>query len=393
MKKIFLICFILLLCDTVIWAQDPVWCLFQHNPVALNPAYASNTGQGSALYYNTRNQWLNLPGPTNYVGSHVTNQYSYVSPICTPWLRAKNNGLGTSFQFNSLKSGEGRLGYFSFNQNIGVYNTILRTHKRNLISAFGIGYSLSQYSIQWDNLTFSSQLDPYLGLVSSTPLVNPRYSSAPSNVSYSMHFGGFIQGNASTNVHLKMGFAMYHLGPEIVTFFDQSEQINIRHTFHGTLKYFPKSNSGLRKDFQANYWILHQNFQTQHPLRTSETRLSVCNGGVIINTLGLRSRYFLALNTQVDSWLYSIQLNTNVGMISAGYEYTISKLNNGRSGGTVELGWTLPLGGCIGPKAFRKREPCFVEDLLMASEWKAVEKFSKTATSWGVQYSPITFIP
>jgi len=80
-------------------------------------------------------------------------------------------------------------------------------------------------------------------------------------------------------------------------------------------------------------------------------------------------------------------------MISAGYEYTISKLNNGRSGGTLGLGITLPLGGCFGPKAFRKREPCFVEDLLMASEWKAVEKFSKTATSWGIQYSPVTFIP
>jgi hypothetical protein len=34
-----------------------------------------------------------------------------------------------------------------------------------------------------------------------------------------------------------------------------------------------------------------------------------------------------------------------------------------------------------------------VEDLQMASEWKAVEKMSKTARSWAIQYSLITFIP
>jgi hypothetical protein len=393
MKKVLILGFLFFLCDTTIWAQDPVWNQIQHNPLALNPAYASNPGQGSSFYYNTRNQWLNLPGPNKYVGSHLANQYSYVSPICTPWLRGKYNGLGTSLQINSIRAGEGRLGYFGFSNNIGTYLPLTKSHNRSLACYFGMGYSLSQYSIQWDNLTFSSQLDPYLGLVSSSPLVNPRYQNAPSNVSVSGQFGGFIHGNVTSRTYFRAGYGLFHFGPEIVTFFDQRERVMPRHSFHSTLTYFPKSKSGLRKDFHANYWILHQNFQTQYPLQTSETRLSVCNGGVVTNTIGLRSRYFLALNTQVDSWLYSIQFNTNVGMVSAGYEYTLSKLNNGRSGGTVELGWTLPIGACFGPKAFRKREPCFVEDLLMASEWKAVEKFSKTATSWGIQYSPITFIP
>ncbi len=373
--------------------QDPVWNNIQHNPLFINPAYASNPGEGSALFYNTRNQWINLPGPSKYVGSHQFSQYSYISPICTPWFKGKYNGLGTSFQFNTSRSGEGRLGFTGFSHNFGTYLPLDRILDRRLAVYFGLGYSLGQYNLDWDNLTFSSQLDPYLGLVNSQPLVNPRYSIAPSNISKSVQTGGYIHGSLSRKLFFRAGFGLFHLGPEIVTFFDQREQISIRRSVHGTLTYFPKSKSGLRKDFQANYWVIHQNFQNQYPLRTSETRFSVCNGGILINSIGFRSKDFLALSARVDSWIYNVQLNTNLGMISAGYEYTISKLNNGRSGGTLELGITLPLGGCFGPKAFRKREPCFVEDLLMASEWKAVEKFSKTATSWGIQYSPVTFIP
>ena len=386
-KKLFILLFFIN--GVFLSAQDPVWNNIQHSPLYLNPAYSSNPGESSAFYYNTRNQWLNLPGPNRYAGSHQFNQYSYISPICTPWLKGRYNGIGTSFQINTSRAGEGRLGFTGFSHDFGLYQRL----GRNTYLAFGMGYSLGQYTLDWDNPTFSSQLDPYLGLVNSSPIINPRYPSAPSNISRSGQFGGFINGNLSRKLNYRFGYGYFHFGPEIVTFFDQSERISPRHSLHGTLKFFPKSKSGLRKDFQANYWVLQQNIQFQYPLRTSETRLSVSNGGILINTIGLRSKEFLALSARVDSWLYCVQLNTSFGMVSAGYEYTLSKLNNGRSGGTVELGITIPIGGCFGPSAFRKREPCFVEDLLMASEWKAVEKFSKTATSWGVQYSPITFIP
>ena len=68
-----------------------------------------------------------------------------------------------------------------------------------------------------------------------------------------------------------------------------------------------------------------------------------------------------------------------------GHEYT--KLNNGLSVNTMELGITIILESSLGSKMYRKREPCFVEDLQKASEWKAVEKMSKTARSWAIQYS------
>jgi type IX secretion system PorP/SprF family membrane protein len=374
-------------------AQDAVWNAVHHNPLYINPAYASNPGQGAAFYLNTRNQWLNLPGATRISGAHQFNQYSYVTPISSPWLRGKYNGLGTSLQVTQSRAGEGRLSFNGISHNFGTYLPLRNRLSRTLAVYVGMGYSLGQYSLDWDQLVFSSQLDPYLGLINPNPLVNPQYAQAPSNISKSGQFGGFIHGSLSRRTFFRVGYGLFHFGPEIVTFFDQREQIAPRHSYHATLTYFPKSKTGLKKDFQANYVVLQQNIQRQYPLRTSETRLSVCNGGVLINSIGLRSKDFLALSARVDSWLYSAQFNTNLGMYSIGYEYTISKLNNGRSGGTIEIGMTLPLNASLGPKAFRKREPCFVEGLLISSEWKAVEKFSKAATSWGVQYSPVTFIP
>lgn len=375
-----------------IYGQDIVWNVVQNNPLGINPGFASNPGHSSSLFVSTRNQWVNLPGAQKYSGAINTNQISFISPISTPWFNGKKNGLGISFQILDRKSGEGRLGYSSFANNIGTYLPLLKSHSRNVACYVGMGYALSQYAIDWSQLTFTSQLDPYIGLVSTTPQVNPRYTSAPSNISVSGQFGGFLHGNITSSTFFKVGYGLFHFGPEIVTFFDQSERVSERHSFHGSITHFPRSRSGLRRDLQTSYWSFLQIFQIQSPIGTSESRLSFCTGGVVLNSFGLRSHYFLALDSKVDSWLYSLQLNTNYGIVAVGYEYTISKLNNGRSGGTIDLGITIPIGTSFGPRSYRKQEHCYVEDLLMTSEWNAAKNRIKSETPWKVSYSPITYI-
>ena len=369
-------------------AQDPVWNLGQHNLLYLNPAFASNPDKNASFSFNSRNQWLNLPGPNQYSGSHKFNQFSFISSISNPWSNGRNTGIGLGLKINTSELGEGKLGYNSISGNFGVYKYLGK------ISAyFGIGSSIGQYTLSWNNLIFSSQLDPYLGLVNPTGIVNPQ--NLASSFGGSVQFGGFLQGNMRRkNINWKIGGAVFHNGPEVVSFFDQNETIKRRYSIHGSLKYFPKSRSGLFRDWRTNYIVIQQSIQLQYPLQTSETRILVANnGGLIFNSIGIRSKYFLAFGARLDSWIYSLQVNTAFGMISAGYEYTISNLSNSRSGGTLELGMTIPLRFSLGPKAFSKREACYVEDLLKSSEWKALYKFSKASTKWGVNYSPIIYIP
>ena len=79
-------------------------------------------------------------------------------------------------------------------------------------------------------------------------------------------------------------------------------------------------------------------------------------------------------------------------IMSFGYDYTVSGLNIARTRGTTEFGLIVPLGTRGNIKGRRASEPCYVDYLMSHSEWKAVEQFNKKSTSWGRQYSPVTFI-
>jgi hypothetical protein len=256
-----------------------------------------------------------------------------------------------------------------------------------------MGVGFRQGYVDWTNLVFSSQLDPYLGLISPYSNVNPQ--NTVTNLAVTPSIGGQIHSHQKLRkgmLDIQVGYGIFHWNTPTLSFFDQPEPIAQRHAIHGSLKFFPHGNKGLNSVVPTNYFVLSHVFQYQNPHRTNETRLGINLAQQLMIYQGFRRKHFIELNGDVDAFITSIQYNNPYYILSFGYDYTVSKLD-GCTLGTMELGFTWPLDARYIFNARYNREPCFVEDLLKASEWKAVEKFSKTATNWGYRYSPVTFIP
>lgn len=375
---------LLIFYSSSLFGQDANYSLIVHSPLSLNPAYSVPTNRALTLSTNSRHQWLNLPGPSAQSAGFLFNQLSFTTPFRT----AKYNGFGGGLQVNQSYAGEGRLQISDLNFFAGSFISGKRTSMK-----FAMGFGVRQAHVDWTNLVFSSQLDPYLGLINPTANVNPQ--NTVSNIAFTPSIGGIIHTHQSLirgSIDAQAGYGLFHWSTPNLSFFDQPEPIMPRNVLHGTVKYFPHSKRGLNSVVPTNYFILTHVYQYQSPHRTNETRLGVNLARQLTIYQGFRRKHFIELGANVDAFITSFQINQSWGMLSIGYDYTISKLD-GCTLGTMEFGYTMPLDARFIFNSRYNREPCFVEDLLKASEWKAVEKFSKTATNWGFQYSPVTFIP
>lgn len=368
-----------------VYGQDGTYSLIVHAPLNINPSFCVPSNRAISLSTNSRHQWLNLPGPSANTAGYQYNQLSFTAPFKS----TRNNGYGGALQINQSYAGEGRLRISDANFFLGVRQ---RLFKQTAVR-FALGVGFRQAQVDWTNLVFTSQLDPYLGLINPTSSVNPQ--NTVTNLAVTPSIGGQIHSHQELRkgmLDIQAGWSIYHWSTPALTFFDQPEPIQPRQVIHGTLKYFPNGRKGLNSVVPTNYFVLSHVFQFQNPHRTNETRLGVNIAKQLTIYQGFRRRHFIEINGNVDAFITSFQLNQPWGMLSIGYDYTISKLD-GCTLGTMEFGYTMPLDARFIFNSRYNREPCFVEDLLKASEWKAVEKFSKTATNWGFQYSPVTFIP
>lgn len=370
---------------SLLWAQDGTFSLVVHNPLYINPAYSTPSNRALSLQTNSRSQWLNLPGPTSRSSGYQFNQISLIAPLKS----GRDNGFGGALQLNRSYAGEGRLEITDANVFLGVYQRMAReTYIR-----FGMGVGLRQAHIDWSDLVFSSQLDPYLGLINPMANVNPQ--NIVTNVAVTPSLGAVLRSHRRINtgaLDVQMGYGLFHWSTPNLSFFNQVDPISARHSIHGTLMFFPRGRKGLTSVISPTYFVVNHVFMYQQPHRTNETRLGINLARQLTIYQGFRRKHFVELNGNVDAFITSFQLSQSWGMLSIGYDFTISQLD-GCTLGTMEFGYTLPLDSKFIFNSRYNREPCFVEDLLKASEWKAVEKFSKSATSWGFQYSPVQFIP
>lgn len=383
MKK-FLISIIISLGLNNLFCQDATFTLIDHNPLASNPAYAlPNNGQFQFLSL-SRQQWWNLPGPNAISSGYHMNHASLLLPI----ISKHDNGLGVGIQLNRNASGEGKLAMTD--ANFFSASRISWGNKRSIggdLTA-GLGIGLKQYTLDWDQLTFTSQLDPFYGLINSIPQVNPIQGSSSLAISGNVGLkSSFTTKVWQKTISVKSGGAIYHLNKPGISFFDQTEKINRRYSVHGSLIVFPKNNGVIRK-VESTYYIFRHNYQYQAPLSTNETRLGTNLNGILTVYLGFRRRLFYVGNESLDAIMWSMQINAPGMIISVAYDYNISELNIQRTRGTSEIGITIPLGTRRNIKSRR----AYADYILTNSEWRAVEKFNKTSTNWGREYSPVTFI-
>jgi type IX secretion system PorP/SprF family membrane protein len=378
------------------YGQDAIYTLLDHNPLGINPAYALPSNCELQVSSNSRQQWWNLPGASSSASAYNLNQLSIIYPAITS---LKGSGLGLGIQLNRNNSGEGNLAMTDVNFDIASNLQINSGAIKQSIKV-GVAVGIKQYTLDWNQLTFSSQLDPYLGLVNPDPIVNPRIET--SSLGMSRNFGfiysNFIQkrsifGNIY-DISNSIGAALFQANNTQISFFDQNAIIPQRISIHGTIKLIPYNSRGLVSNIGGSYFLLRHNHHRQSSLRVNETRFGMNFMGSVTTYVGLRRRNFLIADETIDAVLWSAQINLPGIMVSVGYDFTVSPLNIQRTRGTTEIGVTIPLGcqGNLGIKGRRASEPCYVDYLLKHAEWKAVEKFNNKSTDWGREYSPITFI-
>lgn len=392
MKRFITIAFTIL--SQVLSGQDATFTLIDNNPVSINPAFcipAGNQFQAMTLF---RQQWWNLPGPNSLSAAFQMNNGTFMIPI----LADRYSATGLSIQAFDNSSGEGDFSYSGVTTTIGQKFLQPLPNRAIVSMQVGVGFTFRNFSLDWSKLTFSSQLDPFFGYISSIPLVNPRVNSSPDFFTITPNAGvNFEYLAPNRNNKFTFGAGCFNLtGLGANSFFDNGNIAGIPRRFTGNFSYlhFTNGSRGLVEDLRSSYLILRHNFEYQASLMNNETRVGTNIAGALTVYSGYRRRLFEPLDLRQDAILFSLQINAPRYMLSIGYDYTISGLNIQRTRGTTELGLIFPLGtrGNLRGRAKMASEPCYVDYLLTHSEWKAVERFNNKSTDWGREYAPVIFI-
>jgi len=140
--------FLLLILAMFAKAQDPRLNQFQFQKLELNPAYGGHSGNGMMLFnMASRTSFYPVRGPFTYSTTALD-----FSP-CTP------ANLGIGLLVNRESQGDG---YYARTR-VGLNLAYAVAFKEKSLSC-GIRPGIIQQSINWDEFTFSDQLDPLNGI-------------------------------------------------------------------------------------------------------------------------------------------------------------------------------------------------------------------------------------
>lgn len=192
-------------------AQDASFSQYYASSMYLNPAMAGMEPT-VAFLSNYRQQWRSIAVP------YVTSQVSIIHPIITP-TGGRNlhiGGVGLSL-FNDL-AGDGNFKTTGVNLN-GAYNLYF-TEMENQVLTFGLQLGVVQKRIDYTNLQWGEQYNPYIGFDAT---VNPEigvnsgktYADVSAGVMY--NYVGFKKEiNPITGF---VGLSAYHLSSPNESFY------------------------------------------------------------------------------------------------------------------------------------------------------------------------------
>jgi type IX secretion system PorP/SprF family membrane protein len=294
-------------------AQDPTFTQFYSNPLYLNPAFAGSFGcPRFALNY--RNEWPQLSG------NYVTYSASY-----DQYFKNISGGFGVLATHDQQGQGTiktSMLGIvYSYHLNLG----------RKWKWLFGARASWYQKSLDWDKLTFGDMIDPRRGFIYATGDV-PRGGSR-----------GFFDASAGTvifNKHFFAGFAAHHLNMPNESMIIGDSPMPMRFTGHmgAEIQLGAKSKYSNSTSIMPNVIYQYQNGFQELSIGTY-IKYGSFNVGA-----WYRNR---------DAFILTIGINTGKFKLGYSYDVTVSKLNNGVSGGSHEISMGINLNCKKKPISFK----------------------------------------
>lgn len=284
-------------------AQDPTFTQFYANPLYLNPAFAGSHGC-PRVNLNYRNEWPSLS--SNY----VTYSASYDS-----YFKNISGGIGVLATHD--QQGQGTIN----TSNLGLIYSFHLKVNRKFSMLFGAKAAWTQKFLNWDKLTFGDMIDERKGFIYQTGDIRNNGSR------------GFFDASAGMVGFSKkffFGFAAHHLNRPNESMIQGESKLPIRYTAHAGADI----QIGNKSRFATKTYIMpNVIFQYQR--------------GFMEMNIGTYVRYG---NFQAGVWYrnkdaFILTLGINTGTMRIGYSYdvTISKLNNGVSGGSHEVSLGLNL--------------------------------------------------
>ena len=294
-------------------AQDPTFTQFYANPLYLNPAFAGSHGC-PRFGLNYRNEWPSLSG------NYVTYSASY-----DQYFKNISGGFGVLATHD--QQGQGTIN----TSMLGLIYSYHLTLGRKWKMMFGARASWYQKFLDWDKLTFGDMIDPRRGFIYATGDV-PRGGSR-----------GFFDASAGTvifNKHFFAGFAAHHLNTPNESMIIGDSPLPMRFTGHmgAEIQLGRQSKYSNGTSIMPNVIYQYQNgFQ----------ELSV---GTYVK-YGAFNVGFWYRNK--DAFIMTIGINTGKFKLGYSYDVTVSKLNNGVSGGSHEISLGLNLSCKSKPISFK----------------------------------------
>lgn len=312
MKRIFSILTCLFVFTTA-KAQDPAFTQFYANPLYLNPAFAGSHGC-PRFAVNYRNEWPQLSG------NYVTYSASY-----DQYFKNISGGFGVLATHD--QQGQGTIN----TSMLGLIYSYHLTLNRKWKMLFGARAAWYQKFLDWDKLTFGDMIDPRRGFIYSTGDV-PRGGSR-----------GFFDASAGMvvfNKHFFAGFAAHHLNTPNESMIIGESKLPMRFTGHmgAEIPLGARSKYSNATSIMPNIIYQYQNgFQE-------------LNIGTYIK---YGSFNFGAWYRNKDAFILTLGINTGKFKLGYSYDVTVSKLNNGVSGGSHEVSLGINLNCTTKPASFR----------------------------------------
>lgn len=347
MKKIIYICCFFFGFVQLAQAQDPLFSQFYSNRLYLNPAYAG-ADNGARVALNYREQWPSIPGrfPTLALGTDFG-----IAQI----------GAGGGFQFLRNVEGQGKLSTTQAeifgSKVLGLYDT----PKEKLYLYFGLSAGIINKQIKWEELVFSDQLDPVLGITQESSTIAPP---SPSRTFADFGSGTMLRYKKNHYFHT-LGLSVSHLSSPNESIMGSGQRLPRKYTVHYQgdypLKYSDRFHSvyispGIIYEHQAVFNTLNFGAFLSH--------------GPIFGGLWYRSRHVSFNAKKLDGLIISAGYKSKLSndwtyAIEYSYDVTLSGLNS-NTGGSHEISIVFEFNP-IHKRKFSKTKNC--RDFKSPSEY------------------------
>lgn len=353
---------VILICISVSYTasgQDPAFSLFNINHIYLNPAFTGGTGEISAGL-NTRAQWTRVP-------SRFQTNMAYVQGGCPNW----NLGLGLRLYDDT--EGEGYMRNTNAAALIAVHlpgrfgRGLNALRNKKFIWSFGMQLAVGQRRLDWEDLVFSDQLDPYLGLYVDQSQVNPQ--NEVSNLVFDVGLGTrFRFSFGDRGSHMSLGVAAFHVNKPIESFFNMETRLLPRYTGY-FYTHFQTSKFTNNPHYLSIGWVMDR----QQVLHTNTFNINYDVATNLMLGAAYRKKYILVFDDDFDSFILSFTYNIGGLTLGYSYDFTLPNLGVENTAGTHEIGIVYRFKGtslCRGRRRARSID-CYDLDIKNAnrSDW------------------------